>query len=80
MSFLDGVKQEIQTMQLGNALSREFSDFIRKIGEAQSKQEEERIVLGEIKKLKARLSQPGITSKMMKEYLVRLVHCEMLGH
>ena len=70
----------MRTIQQESALSREFGEFIRKIGEMQSKQEEERIVMAEIRKLKQRLSQPGITSKMMKEYLIRLIHCEMLGH
>mmetsp|Transcript_75883 Transcript_75883/g.217204 ORF Transcript_75883/g.217204 Transcript_75883/m.217204 type:complete len:971 (+) Transcript_75883:67-2979(+) len=64
----------------GGHLSKEFFELVKSIGESRSKQEEDKIIVGEIQILKAHLSQPNITAKKMKEYMIRAVYCEMLGH
>ncbi|KAH0978579.1 hypothetical protein GBA52_005756 [Prunus armeniaca] len=46
----------------------------------QSKAEEEHIILLEIEILKPRLSEPQIPKRKMKEYIIRLICFEMLGH
>ncbi|CAN1143946.1 AP-4 complex subunit epsilon [Linum perenne] len=66
--------------QGGIGQSKEFLDLVKSIGEARSKAEEDRIVLREIETLKRRLVEPGIPKRKMKEYIIRLVYIEMLGH
>ncbi|KAG0630461.1 hypothetical protein M758_1G179700 [Ceratodon purpureus] len=60
--------------------SKDFLDLVKAIGEAKSKAEEERIVLAEIELLKKRIMEPDVPRKKMKEYIIRLVYVEMLGH
>lgn len=60
--------------------SRAFESLVRAIGEAKSKQEEDRIARKELAVLKEKLIQPDTSAKQMREYLVRLIYCEMLGH
>lgn len=60
--------------------SKEFMDLVKAIGEAKSKAEEERIVTGEIETLKRKIGEPDVPRKKMKEYIIRLVYVEMLGH
>lgn len=64
----------------GGHLSKEFFELVKSIGESRSKQEEDKIIVGEISILKNHLTTPGISAKKMKEYMVRSVYCEMLGH
>lgn len=66
--------------QGGFGQSKEFLDLIKSIGEARSKAEEDRIVLHEIETLKRRITEPDIPKRKMKEYIIRLVYIEMLGH
>ncbi|KDP28329.1 hypothetical protein JCGZ_14100 [Jatropha curcas] len=66
--------------QGGFGQSKEFLDLVKSIGEARSKAEEDRIVLGEIETLKRRIVEPDIPKRKMKEYIIRLVYVEMLGH
>ncbi|CAD5314218.1 unnamed protein product [Arabidopsis thaliana] len=66
--------------QGGFGQSKEFLDLVKSIGEARSKAEEDRIVLSEIDILKRRLLEPDIPKRKMKEYIIRLVYIEMLGH
>ncbi|KAI7989457.1 AP-4 complex subunit epsilon [Camellia lanceoleosa] len=66
--------------QGGFGQSKEFLDLVKSIGEARSKAEEDRIVLHEIEILKRRISEPDIPKRKMKEYIIRLVYVEMLGH
>lgn len=66
--------------QGGWGQSKEFLDLVKSIGEARSKVEEDRIVLREIDTLKRRISEPDVTRRKMKEYIIRLVYVEMLGH
>ena len=61
--------------------SKEFFELIKAIGETKSKQEEDKIILREIGALKAHLNNPKIPPlKAMKEFIVRMLYCEMLGH
>ncbi|XP_054824029.1 AP-4 complex subunit epsilon-like [Prosopis cineraria] len=66
--------------QGGFGQSKEFLDLVKSIGEARSKAEEDRIVLNEIETLKRRIIEPDIPKRKMKEYIIRLVYVEMLGH
>lgn len=66
--------------QGGFGQSKEFLDLIKSIGEARSKAEEDRIVINEIETLKKRIIEPDIPKRKMKEYIIRLVYVEMLGH
>lgn len=71
----------------GNHLSKEFFELIKNIGESKSKQEEDRIMRQEVQTLKGKLDsarsggKPQTTNKKkQKEFLVRLLYVEMLGH
>ncbi|KAI0492635.1 hypothetical protein KFK09_026911 [Dendrobium nobile] len=66
--------------QGGWGQSKEFLDLVKSIGEARSKVEEDRIILREIETLKRRIAEPDVTRRKMKEYIIRLVYVEMLGH
>lgn len=66
--------------QGGWGQSKEFLDLVKSIGEARSKAEEDRIVLREIETLKRRIAEPDVSRRKMKEYIIRLVYVEMLGH
>lgn len=66
--------------QGGFGQSKEFLDLVKSIGEARSKSEEDRIILNEIETLKRRIVEPDIPKRKMKEYIIRLVYVEMLGH
>jgi len=59
---------------------REFECLIKAIGECKSKLEEDRIISRELEVLKQRLSDPKLDKSRGKEYMVRLIYCEMLGH
>eukprot|EP01064_Diplonema_japonicum_P023688 TRINITY_DN3409_c0_g1_i3.p1 TRINITY_DN3409_c0_g1~~TRINITY_DN3409_c0_g1_i3.p1 ORF type:complete len:761 (+),score=251.07 TRINITY_DN3409_c0_g1_i3:90-2372(+) len=59
--------------------SKQFFDLIRSIGEAKSKQEEDKIIAREIAVLKSKMGEKDVDKKQMKEYVVRLLYCEMLG-
>ena len=62
------------------AHSREFADLIKCIGECRSKQEEDRIMGQEVAELKKVFISPNLDKTKMREYLLRLVYVEMLGH
>ncbi|EUD67865.1 hypothetical protein C922_01477 [Plasmodium inui San Antonio 1] len=64
----------------GSCLSKEFFDLAKSIGEARSKQEEDRIICNEIVLLKSRFADPNASVKQIKEYLIRAIYIEMLGH
>ncbi|CAA9987308.1 AP-4 complex subunit epsilon, putative [Plasmodium knowlesi strain H] len=64
----------------GSCLSKEFFDLAKSIGEARSKQEEDRIICNEIVLLKSRFADPSASVKQIKEYLIRAIYIEMLGH
>jgi AP-4 complex subunit epsilon-1 len=71
----------------GINLSKEFFELLKAIGESKSKQEEDRIIAKEVQCLKQKLEPPppGVSpplqsKKRAKEFLVRLLYVEMLGH
>lgn len=71
----------------GVNLSSEFFELLKAIGESKSKQEEDRIIAKEVSKLKQKMETvPGTqnallsSKKRAKEFLVRLLYVEMLGH
>jgi AP-4 complex subunit epsilon-1 len=73
----------------GVNLSREFFELLKAVGESKSKQEEDRIIAKEVQRLKQKLEPIPINSqtpgplsskKQAKEFLVRLLYVEMLGH
>jgi len=81
----------------GMHLTNEFFELLKAIGEAKSKQEEDRIIVREIQTLKQKLETPTPTTrsigpsasgqnvlstnkKKAREFLVRLLYVEMLGH
>uniref|UniRef100_A0A7I4ACE8 Clathrin/coatomer adaptor adaptin-like N-terminal domain-containing protein n=1 Tax=Physcomitrium patens TaxID=3218 RepID=A0A7I4ACE8_PHYPA len=78
---LKTIGRELSMGTQGNWLSsKEYLDLVKAIGEAKSKAEEERIVMAEIEHLKKRIMEPDVPRKKMKEYIIRLVYVEMLGH
>ena len=67
----------------GINLSKEFFELLKAIGESKSKQEEDRIIAREVSVLKSKLEHAGPqqpSKKRAKEFLVRLLYIEMLGH
>mmetsp|Transcript_10286 Transcript_10286/g.8838 ORF Transcript_10286/g.8838 Transcript_10286/m.8838 type:complete len:264 (-) Transcript_10286:2170-2961(-) len=67
-------------MSSGQHLSKELYDLIKSIGETRSKQEEDKIIQVDVQQLKQSISQKNIQPKKMKEYLIRAIYIEMLGH
>ncbi|CAO3612984.1 unnamed protein product [Mucor fragilis] len=65
---------------LASGLSAEFNDFITKITQAKSKTEETSLATEELTKLSSKMASPDISSTRMKDYLIRLMHCYMLGY
>jgi AP-4 complex subunit epsilon-1 len=61
-------------------LFRELDALVKAIGECKSKAEEDRIILQELETLKQRLSDPRLDKSRGREYMVRVMYCEMLGH
>eukprot|EP00467_Chlorarachnion_reptans_P021737 CAMPEP_0114488962 /NCGR_PEP_ID=MMETSP0109-20121206/1622_1 /TAXON_ID=29199 /ORGANISM="Chlorarachnion reptans, Strain CCCM449" /LENGTH=1192 /DNA_ID=CAMNT_0001665415 /DNA_START=494 /DNA_END=4072 /DNA_ORIENTATION=- len=64
----------------GAHLSRDFFELIKNIGESRSKQEEDRIILSEMRTLKEKMKEKGVSSAKMKELCIRMIYVEMLGH
>ncbi|KAJ1448885.1 adaptin N terminal region-domain-containing protein [Pelagophyceae sp. CCMP2097] len=67
-------------MMSGNHLSKDFFDLVKAIGEAKSKQQEDSIIVSEVATLKKVMIEANVSKKKMKEFLIRLVYVEMLGH
>ena len=61
-------------------LSKDLLELIKAIGDSHSKQEEDKIISKECETLKGLIKQSGIQPKTMKEYLIRAIYIEMLGH
>ena len=70
---------KLQKAQTQQGHSRHFFELIRTIGEAKSKQEEDKIITKDLIDLKKTLSEKNIDKKKMKEYAVRTFYAEMLG-
>lgn len=68
-------------------VSRDFFELIKAIGEARSKQEEHALIEQEARSLKVALkngapgsgANKGDDARLIREMLVRLMYCEMLG-
>jgi len=67
-------------MMSGSHLSKDFFDLVKAIGESKSKQQEDNIIVEEVATLKKRMPEANVSKKKMKEFLIRLVYVEMLGH
>jgi AP-4 complex subunit epsilon-1 len=78
MEQLKNIGRELAMGAQGS--SKEFLELVKMIGEAKSKAEEERIVTQEIEVLKKKIAEPDVPRRRMKEYIIRLVYVEMLGH
>uniref|UniRef100_A0A8C7BVK1 AP-4 complex subunit epsilon-1 n=1 Tax=Neovison vison TaxID=452646 RepID=A0A8C7BVK1_NEOVI len=62
------------------SFSSRLGGLVRGITALTSKHEEEKLIQQELSSLKATVSAPTTTLKMMKECMVRLIYCEMLGY
>ncbi|XP_030313260.1 AP-4 complex subunit epsilon-1 [Calypte anna] len=60
--------------------SSRLGSLIRSITALTSKHEEEKLIQQELSSLKATVSAPTTTLRLMKECMVRLIYCEMLGY
>jgi AP-4 complex subunit epsilon-1 len=67
-------------MSSGGHLSKEFFELVKSIGESRSKQEEDQIIQREVQTLKKAMAEKQVTNKQMKEYIIRMLYVEMLGH
>ncbi|KAL7980045.1 hypothetical protein Chor_001313, partial [Crotalus horridus] len=63
-----------------SAATSRLGGLIRSITALASKHEEEKLIHQELNNLKATVSAPTTTLKLMKECMVRMVYCEMLGY
>ena len=61
-------------------LSKDLLELIKAIGDSRSKQEEDKIISKECDTLKMIIKESGVPPKRMKEYLIRAIYIEMLGH
>ena len=61
-------------------LSKDLLELIKAIGDSHSKQEEDKIISKECETLKLIIKESGVPPKRMKEYLIRAIYIEMLGH
>ncbi|XP_075129552.1 AP-4 complex subunit epsilon-1 [Leptodactylus fuscus] len=60
--------------------SSKLGSLIRSITALSSRQEEEKLIQQELSNLKTTVSSPNTTLRQMKECMVRLIYCEMLGY
>ena len=61
-------------------LSKELTELIQAIGDSKSKQEEDKIMSSECGVLKSQITQTNATPIQRREYLIRSIYLEMLGH
>uniref|UniRef100_A0A7N4P315 AP-4 complex subunit epsilon n=1 Tax=Sarcophilus harrisii TaxID=9305 RepID=A0A7N4P315_SARHA len=62
------------------SVSSRLGSLIRSITALTSKHEEEKLIQQELASLKATVAAPNTTLRLMKECMVRLIYCEMLGY
>jgi AP-4 complex subunit epsilon-1 len=60
-------------------IHRELQELVRLVGEAKSKQEEDRVITREIGILKERFADKDMSTKRFREFIVRLIYVDMLG-
>ena len=63
-----------------SSLSKELTELIQSIGDSRSKQEEDKIMKAESEILKSQISKTSSTPTQKKEFLIRSIYLEMLGH
>ncbi|XP_039214692.1 AP-4 complex subunit epsilon-1 isoform X2 [Crotalus tigris] len=63
-----------------SAATSRLGGLIRSITALASKHEEEKLIHQELNNLKATVAAPTTTLKLMKECMVRMIYCEMLGY
>ena len=63
-----------------SSLSKELTELIQSIGDSRSKQEEDKIMKAESEILKSQISKTSATPTQKKEFLIRSIYLEMLGH
>eukprot|EP01084_Bolivina_argentea_P253763 426391_1 len=63
-----------------SSMSKSYFSFVKAIGEAKSKQEENGIIENELHTLKSKMNQRNVNSTEIREYLIRMIYVEMLGH
>ncbi|XP_058521842.1 AP-4 complex subunit epsilon-1 [Ochotona princeps] len=84
LTALPGLFLQSQTGGGPAAVKASFSSrlrgLVRSITALTSKHEEEKLIQQELNSLKATVSAPTTTLEMMKECMVRLIYCEMLGY
>ena len=61
-------------------MSKELKELIEAIGDCRSKQEENKIMRNEIETLKSLVSKTKSTPNDKREYLIRAIYLDMLGH
>jgi AP-4 complex subunit epsilon-1 len=76
---VNNVLAQIAPGAVSQGYTKSFQQLVRSIGEAKTKHEEERIVKRESATLKERISARDVSSRQMREYLIRVIYCEMLG-
>lgn len=67
-------------MSSGSHLSKDLFELIKAIGESKSKQEEDKLITQELAILKTKIAEARVPDKRMKEYLIKAIYIEMLGH
>lgn len=67
-------------MSSGAHLSKELYDLIKSIGDTRSKQDEDKVIQADMQSLKTKINEKNTNPKKMKEYLIRAIYIEMLGH
>jgi AP-4 complex subunit epsilon-1 len=67
-------------MSSNYTVSKEMMELVKSIGEARSKQEEDKIVITEATKLKFKFLEQGLSEKRLRDLLIRSIYVEMLGH
>ncbi|KAG2228780.1 hypothetical protein INT48_000914 [Thamnidium elegans] len=65
---------------IASGLGTDFHEFIIKVTQAKSKTEEASHVTEELKNLTHKMGLPDVSSTRMRDYLIRLMHCYMLGY
>ena len=60
-------------------IHRELQELVRLVGEAKSKQEEDRVITREIGILKERFADKDMSTKRFREFIVCLIYVDMLG-
>lgn len=64
----------------GSHLSRDLFDLVKSIGECRSKAEEDRLITAESSQLKVAIKQPDVSPSKAREFMIRSIYIEMLGH